>query len=1436
MLIPTTKKAVPAQSKQTVLGYILLDAKQPSVNALVSWVRGLSATAVEVSWAPPSKESRNGRIIGYQVHYYRFGSTQTTSGYQNTTQSRLRIDGLQEQTVYTFRVRAFTSSGPGPWSASNTIRTTAELPNPPPQIQAVRINQRQIKVTWSLPQRTDAQPGTADYRPVPVTGFRIYYSKYDNIGDQEAWDILEVGAVTMATLDGLMPSESYVIRIKSRGTDKRYGNWSSPVIVPADRYGLDQRGNFMGRVQDLRCVSTKSEIYGQASLRIMWMPPPDKRLLKEYQIRVTGIKSFINELNERNRVFIGPRTHIVAVPRDGSDGDVSSVSVARSDFLNSADVPMEHSIDSLEPNGIFDVELRAVYEVLGNRPAADTEAPWEKTSCRTKMHPPVNISAPVPVSYNSNTNEVLMRTFRVSERLGPIRRYFLIVTRLERSRSISNLEKIDWHAELRRLNANKEAETRVAAEFTQMAFRSPQLEIPVGGRENAKRRRRRSAAVPRKRAKLLPQSDSAVAAAPRLEDAKMPSEVLLYDCSLKKGHQYKALLLACIHPDVQHSIVLPKRTNLGYADTYGISDSVWATTPETFGEEGQTTEYEDEDSLSSTYCAASPWSVAFQPNKSLLFTDPLGVGGRVASGGFGIGGNRIGPSFFTVILVTVIVSLGLVALICIAVQCFFRRRPKQQHGAIGGKLTSADGSLKTPLMPPPSHTSLLPGIDPVELQSSDFHNKAASPVPGMLNSSRVNSPVPRSVKSVDNMPLPGQPPISLDHLAVHVTNLKSFDNNGLYKEYEAIDPGSGYTWQNANLDLNKPKNRYANVIAYDHSRVLLRQLPGIPCSDYINANYIDGYQRQNAYIATQGPLPETFADFWRMVWEQNSRIIVMMTRLEERARLKCDQYWPSRGTEHFCITPEPPPPGAPKLDYTALSVTILENTEYAYYTVRTFAVQKLLAEESATLPPTGGTSEGPYEGLRPVSGTRHVKQFQFTAWPDCGAPEQAQPLLFFMRQVNQARGALLQQHQSQLEANGGAPGMQQNAASTMAPASAAATTAAANRLGPVIVHCSAGVGRTGAFIAIDSQLERMKHENSVDIFGTVSRMRTQRNFMVQTEQQYAFLYEVLVEAARVSGSEVTVHGLYNYVMKLRQPAPTALLSQYFGEMGNGGVKVNYGGPPQTAASVTSMDIEFQRVPLNLQISSQCTSASLPENMTKNRTSQVLPYESNRVVLSQLRDLEGADYINASFVDGYWSRQAYIATQAPLANTVKDFWRMVWEHNSPIIVMLSQLSEAGRQLCYQYWPAEHSERYQNFLVEPMVEYNMPSFVLREFRMTDTHDGQSRTLRQFQFSDWRETSSPSRTAEALIELIAQVHKTQAQFGQDGPITVHCSTGAGRTGVFIALSILLERMRCEGVVDLLLTTRLLRTQRNNMIENVDQYAFCYAALLEYLASFEH
>lgn len=136
---------------------------------------------------------------------------------------------------------------------------------------------------------------------------------------------------------------------------------------------------------------------------------------------------------------------------------------------------------------------------------------------------------------------------------------------------------------------------------------------------------------------------------------------------------------------------------------------------------------------------------------------------------------------------------------------------------------------------------------------------------------------------------------------------------------------------------------------------------------------------------------------------------------------------------------------------------------------------------------------------------------------------------------------------------------------------------------------------------------------------------------------------------------------------------------------------------------------------------------------------------------------------------------------------------------------------------------------------MAEYNMPQYILREFKVTDARDGQSRTIRQFQFTDWPEQGVP-KTGEGFIDFIGQVHKTKEQFGQDGPITVHCSAGVGRTGVFITLSIVLERMRYEGVVDMFQTVKTLRTQRPAMVQTEDQYQLCYRAALEYLGSFDH
>ncbi|XP_030647918.1 protein tyrosine phosphatase receptor type Fa isoform X1 [Chanos chanos] len=575
------------------------------------------------------------------------------------------------------------------------------------------------------------------------------------------------------------------------------------------------------------------------------------------------------------------------------------------------------------------------------------------------------------------------------------------------------------------------------------------------------------------------------------------------------------------------------------------------------------------------------------------------------------------------------------------------------------------------------------------------------------------------------------PPISVSELADHIERLKANDGLRFSQEYESIDPGQQFTWEHSNLEVNKPKNRYANVIAYDHSRVILASVDGVPGSDYINANYIDGYRKQNAYIATQGPLPETLSDFWRMVWEQRTSTIVMMTRLEEKSRVKCDQYWPSRGTE----------------TYGMIQVSMLDTVELATYSVRTFALYK------------NGSSE-----------KREVRQFQFMAWPDHGVPEYPTPILAFLRRVKACN-----------------------------PPDA----------GPMVVHCSAGVGRTGCFIVIDAMLERMKHEKSVDIYGHVTCMRAQRNYMVQTEDQYIFIHEALLEAVTCGNTEVPARNLYAHIQKLSQVPP--------GE------------------TVTSMELEFKKLANSKAHTSRFISANLPCNKFKNRLVNIMPFESTRVCLQPIRGVEGSDYINASFIDGYRQQKAYMATQGPLVETTEDFWRMLWEHNSTIVVMLTKLREMGREKCHQYWPAERSARYQYFVVDPMAEYNMPQYILREFKVTDARDGQSRTIRQFQFTDWPEQGVP-KTGEGFIDFIGQVHKTKEQFGQDGPITVHCSAGVGRTGVFITLSIVLERMRYEGVVDLFQTVKTLRTQRPAMVQTEDQYQLCYRAALEYLGSFDH
>ena len=182
-------------------------------------------------------------------------------------------------------------------------------------------------------------------------------------------------------------------------------------------------------------------------------------------------------------------------------------------------------------------------------------------------------------------------------------------------------------------------------------------------------------------------------------------------------------------------------------------------------------------------------------------------------------------------------------------------------------------------------------------------------------------------------------------------------------------------------------------------------------------------------------------------------------------------------------------------------------------------------------------------------------------------------------------------------------------------------------------------------------LERIKHEKTVDIYGHVTCLRAQRNYMVQTEDQYIFIHDALLEAVTSGSTEIPARSLYAHIEKLTQP--------------------------ESGETVTGIELEFKRLANVKANPSRFVSANLPVNKFKNRLVNILPYESTRVCLQPIRGVEGSDYINASYIDGYRYKRAYIATQGPLAETTEDFWRMLWEHNSTIIVMLTKLREMGR---------------------------------------------------------------------------------------------------------------------------------------------------------------
>ncbi|XP_053783282.1 receptor-type tyrosine-protein phosphatase N2 isoform X1 [Desmodus rotundus] len=240
-------------------------------------------------------------------------------------------------------------------------------------------------------------------------------------------------------------------------------------------------------------------------------------------------------------------------------------------------------------------------------------------------------------------------------------------------------------------------------------------------------------------------------------------------------------------------------------------------------------------------------------------------------------------------------------------------------------------------------------------------------------------------------------------------------------------------------------------------------------------------------------------------------------------------------------------------------------------------------------------------------------------------------------------------------------------------------------------------------------------------------------------------------------------------------------------------------------------------------------AQREENVPKNRCPAVLAYDHCRILLKAESSHSGSDYINASPVMDHDPRNpAYIATQGPLPATVADFWQMVWESGCVVIVMLTPLSENGVRQCYHYWPDEGSNLYHVYEVNLVSEHIWcEDFLVRSFYLKNLQTNETRTVTQFHFLSWYDQGVPSST-RSLLDFRRKVSKCYK--GRSCPIIVHCSDGAGRSGTYILIDMVLNKM-AKGAkeIDIAATLEHLRDQRPGMVQTKEQFEFALTAVAE-------
>ncbi|XP_053386937.1 uncharacterized protein LOC123541961 [Mercenaria mercenaria] len=446
--------------------------------------------------------------------------------------------------------------------------------------------------------------------------------------------------------------------------------------------------------------------------------------------------------------------------------------------------------------------------------------------------------------------------------------------------------------------------------------------------------------------------------------------------------------------------------------------------------------------------------------------------------------------------------------------------------------------------------------------------------------------------------------------------------------------------------------------------------------------------------------------------------------------------------------------GAPKCDqywpekdfslmYASIQVTCQSEESYADYTVRSFTLQK-------------------------DSEKRKIVQVHFTAWPDKGVPDDVTSLIEFRQKVISTK--------TDLE-------------------------------GPILVHCSAGIGRTGTYIALDSLTEEGEAEGEVDIYAFVRNMREQRVNMVQTAEQYQYLHNALVHTLTFDSKAVEASKFDKYI--------TSHTDDHLGE-------------------------KFEKLQASVEQRSDDEVDAVKRNQAlrnKNRVGADIPGDRNRPKLYLERKLGSSDYINAVYINSYTTINRYLVAQTPLPDTVVDFLTLLVQEKVSCIVSMETDSVDDKKIG-AFYPADNQTlKKGTFTVKSKREKDTEQYVLRKLEIA--HKGKSGTedvtIQHIQFTHWNEHKNIPEEPAKFVQFVKDVEMKYGGIKSRGPILVHCLTGAEKSGLFCVVSNLLEKTQIDQETSVVNAVRQIKYRRHMSVPNKDQYIFCHQCVNEYLRTFD-